>query len=106
MSEAYLLVAQGYEMVAAGLRQLAEAGGKILEVPASTEKAETAETAPAPKTEEKTITLDEVRLVLAEKSRSGKTQEVKMLLKECGADKLSAVPEEKYSELLKKAGAL
>lgn len=103
MSEAYLLVAQGYEMVAAGLRQLAEAGGKILEVPAPTEKAETA---PAPKTEEKTITLDEVRMVLAEKSRAGKTQEVKMLLKECGADKLSAVPEEKYSELLKKAGAL
>lgn len=103
MSEAYLLVAQGYEMVAAGLRQLAEAGGKMPEVPVPTEKAETS---PAPKKEEKVITQDEVRLVLAEKSRAGKTQEVKMLLKECGADKLSAVPEEKYSELLKKAEAL
>lgn len=103
MSEAYLLVAQGYEMVAAGLRQLAEAGGKMPEVPVPTEKAETA---PAPKKEEKVITQDEVRLVLAEKSRAGKTQEVKMLLKECGADKLSAVPEEKYPELLKKAEAL
>ena len=103
MREAYLVVAQGYEMVAAGLRQLAEASRKIPEVPAPTEKAETT---PAPKTEEKVITLDEVRMVLAEKSRAGKTQEVKRLLKECGADKLSAVPEEKYSELLKKAGAL
>ena len=45
-------------------------------------------------------------MVLAEKSRAGKTQEVKMLLRECGADKLSAVPEEKYPELLKKAEAL
>ena len=40
MSEAYLLVAQGYEMVAAGLRQLAEAGGKMPEVPVPAEKAE------------------------------------------------------------------
>ena len=103
MSEAYLLVAQGYEMVAAGLRQLAEAGGKMSEVPVPTEKAEMTL---APKKEETVITQDEVRLVLAEKSRAGKTQEVKMLLKECGADKLSAVPEEKYPELLKEAEAL
>lgn len=103
MSEAYLLVAQGYEMVAAGLRQLAEAGGKMPEISVPTEKTKTEL---VPKKEEKVITQDEVRLVLAEKSRAGKTQEVKMLLKECGADKLSAVPEEKYPELLKKAEAL
>jgi hypothetical protein len=103
MSEAMLMVAKGCEMVAAGLRQMAEAGVEIPELSVPTEKAEAA---PAPKTEEKKITQDEVRLVLAEKSRAGKTQEVKMLLKECGADKLSAVPEEKYEELLKKAEAL
>lgn len=103
MSEAYLLVAQGYEMVAAGLRQLAVAGGKIPEVPVPTEKTETSS---APMKEEKTITQDDLRIILAEKSRAGKTQEVKMLLRECGADKLSAVPEEKYPELLKKAEAL
>lgn len=103
MSEAILLVAQGYEMVAAGLRQMAEAGVEMPELPASTEKTEEATT---PKKVEKVITQDDVRLVLSEKSRAGKTQEVKMLLRECGADKLSAVPEEKYPELLKKAEAL
>lgn len=103
MSEAMLMVAKGYEMVAAGLRQMAEAGVEMPELPVPTEKAKVT---PAPKNEEKMITQDEVRLVLAEKSRAGKTQEVKMLLKECGADKLSAVPEEKYAELLKKAEAL
>lgn len=103
MSEAILLVAQGFEMIAAGLRQMAEAGAEMPEIPVPTEKAETA---PAPKKEEKVITQDDLRLVLAEKSRAGKTQEVKRLLRECGADKLSAVPEEKYPELLKKAEAL
>ena len=103
MSEAILLVAQGYEMVAAGLRQMAEAGAEMPELPVLKEK--TADV-PAPKKEEKTITQDDLRLVLAEKSRAGKTQEVKMLLRECGADKLSVVPEEKYPELLKKAEVL
>jgi len=102
MSEAILLVAQGYEMVAAGLRQMAEAGTVIPEFPVLNEKSEDAV---APK-EEKKITEDDVRAVLASKSRAGKTQEVKMLLRECGADKLSAVPAEKYAELLKKAEAL
>mgnify|MGYP000097947197 CR=1 FL=1 len=103
MSEAILLVAQGYEMVAAGLRQMAEAGTEMPVLPVLTEKTDKT---PATKKEEKTITQDDLRLVLAEKSRAGKTQEVKMLLRECGADKLSAVPEEKYPELLKKAEAL
>ena len=103
MSEAILLVAQGYEMVAAGLRQMAEASVEMSEISVPTEKTEEA---PTPKKVEKVITQDDVRLVLSEKSRAGKTQEVKMLLRECGADKLSAVPEEKYPELLKKAEAL
>lgn len=101
MNEAMLMVAQGYEMIAAGLRQMA--GGATSELPVPVGKKEAT---PAPKKTEKTITEAEVRLVLSEKSRAGKTQEVKMLLKECGADKLSAVPEEKYPELLKKAEAL
>lgn len=103
MSEAYLLVAKGYEMVAAGLRKLAEAEQVQPDITISDENTEKE---PVIKKEEKAITQDEVRMVLAEKSRAGKTQEVKMLLRECGADKLSAVPEEKYAELLKKAGAL
>lgn len=55
---------------------------------------------------ENAVTLEDVRAVLAEKSRNGKTQEVRAILKEFGADKLSDVPSEKYTELLQKAEEL
>ena len=57
-------------------------------------------------TSDKKISITEVRGVMAEKSRAGKTQEIKQLLKEFGADKLSSVPEEQYEELMKRAEVL
>lgn len=63
---------------------------------------------PAEKTEEKappekSVTLPEVRAVLAEKSREGHTKEVKALIKSLGADRLSEVDPSQYPALLKKA---
>lgn len=52
------------------------------------------------------VPVEKVRAVMAEKSRAGKTQEVRALLKEFGADKLSAVTEDKLPALLKKAEEL
>lgn len=52
---------------------------------------------------EVTITLEEVRAVLAEKSRMGMTSAVKNLLGEYGADKLSAVDSKYYAEIIQKA---
>ena len=54
-----------------------------------------------PKVEKKPITLEEVRAVLAEKSRAGKTAEVKGLLTKFGVNKLSELDASKYDELLK-----
>lgn len=54
-----------------------------------------------PKEEKKSVTLEEVRAVLAEKSRSGKTVEVKELLTKFGVNKLSELDASKYDELLK-----
>jgi len=51
----------------------------------------------------KSITLEEVRAVLAAKSQSGKQVQVKELIKKFGANKLTEIPEEKYLELLKEA---
>ena len=49
-------------------------------------------------TAEKELTLEEVRAVLADKSRAGYTEQVKELLKKHGADKLSAVdPAESFT---------
>ena len=66
---------------------------------------------PAQPTEEKTsaepqkteVTHDDVRAVLAEKSRLGFKNEVKALMKKYGADKVSALPQDKCAEILKEA---
>lgn len=47
------------------------------------------------------LTLEEVRTVLAEKSRNGFTSEIKELLKKYGASKLSEVDPKNYEALLK-----
>lgn len=55
-----------------------------------------------PKVEVKpTITLEDVRKLLTEKSRDGKTADVKALLKKHNANKLSEVNPSEYEILLK-----
>ena len=56
--------------------------------------------------EEKPLTLEEVRAVLAEKSRSGHTEEVRALLNKHGADKLSEIDQTEYPALLAEAEVL
>ena len=56
--------------------------------------------------EEKVLTLEEVRAVLAEKSRNGHTAEIRSLLEKYGATKLSAVDPNNYEALLKDAEVL
>ena len=58
------------------------------------------------KAEEKQLSLEEVRAVLAEKSRAGFTAEVKALLAKYGANRLSEVAPEHYPALLKDAEVL
>ena len=54
----------------------------------------------------KTISLEDVRRVLAELSRDGFTTEVRKLLQKNGANKLSEVESSKYEQLLKEAGEI
>ena len=56
--------------------------------------------------EEKPLTLEEVRAVLAEKSRAGHTAEVRELLNKHGADKLSEIDPAEYAALLAEAEVL
>lgn len=53
--------------------------------------------------EDKQITLEEVRGVLAKLSKNGKQTEVKGLIKKFGAKKLTDISKDKYPELLKEA---
>lgn len=106
MNKGLLKMAEGYELLAAGLREMA-ADGDISE-PAEAPKKEKEEKAAKthmPK-KEPAVTVEAVRAVLAEKSRDGKTQEVRALLNKHGADKLSAITDEKLPILLKEAEGL
>lgn len=53
------------------------------------------------KKEEKTLTLEEVRKVAADKSRQGFTEEVRSLIQKYGADKLSGIDAAQYEAFLK-----
>ena len=53
-----------------------------------------------------TVTLEDVRAILAEKSVAGHRAEVQALIRECGADKLSAVDPSRYADLKAKAEVL
>ena len=56
--------------------------------------------------EEKVLTLEEVRAVLAEKSRAGFTAQIREILVKHGAEKLSAVNPSEYEAVLKEAEVL
>lgn len=59
-----------------------------------------------PTPEEKPITLETVRAVLADKSRDGHTAEVRALLEKHGATKLSEIDPAEYPALLAEAEVL
>jgi hypothetical protein len=102
MSEALLQIANGLKMMAAGYEALAS---KEQNISINTEASITNKHEP-PKKEVKNVSVEEVRAVLATKTRDGKTQQVKALLNEFGADKLSGVPENKLAELKEQAEVL
>lgn len=109
MKGSYLKIAEGYEFIAAGFRELAEVkdtSEKKAEPKKVQEILKTPIKEELPKEEVSKVTIEDVRAVLAVKTRDGKTQKVKALLNEFGADKLSSVPEDKLADLITKAGVL
>lgn len=74
---------------------------KPIEEEAPKEKSQTVE--PAPKAPKPAIKMEDIRSILAEISRSGKTAEMKALLGKFGATKLSDVKAEDYAALLEAA---
>jgi hypothetical protein len=87
--------------VVSGLRGLA----KALQALAEADVAETSFPAKTPN-EPKALTLEQVRSVLAEKSRDGHTDKVRSLLEKHGAAKLSEIDPAKYAALLADAEVL
>jgi len=134
MGNELLKIADGFSMVADGLRGLAgveesSAVGTAEKAAAVTGNADSGDTAAAvtgkeadtgntqksakkedkkaaDSKKEKAVTIEDVRAVMAQKTQDGKSKEIKELLQKYGAVKLSAVAPEHYPELLKEAGAL
>lgn len=107
MKDVFLTIADGFEKLAAGYRALAQAevpAAVTADKPASADA--TAKPAPQSEAEEKKITIEEVRAVLAAKSQDGKRKEVKDLLLKYDSGKLSGVKPEDYPALLADAEAL
>lgn len=88
----YSQLAEGFELLAAGYRSLAEQGAEA-----------TPEATPEPT---KKITIEQVRAVMSAKSDEGKTAQVKALLMKYDAGKLSGVKPEDYADLLQEVEAL
>ena len=108
MSEGLLQMAEGYEQIAAGIRKMVATQEKVPEKEAKpVKKAEKKkESVPDTPKEETQVDLKTVRAFLTEKSRKGKTSEVKNLIEQMGYKKLSDIPDEKLPELYEKAQVL
>ena len=85
-----------------GLRELADMLEKIVRELSGADSAEPKQVA----AEKKQLSLEDVRAVLAEKSRAGHTAEVKALLTKYGAEKLSEMDPANYQALLSEAEVL
>lgn len=107
MKDVFLTIADGFEKLAAGYRALAQAEAPATVTADKPAKAEaTDKPVPQAEAEEKKITIEEVRAVLAAKSQDGKRKEVKDLLLKYDSGKLSGVKPEDYPALLADAEAL
>ena len=103
MGSELLRIAEGFSIVAEGLRGLAKAegGSKTAE---KTQKAQPSTTEKAQ--QEKPATLEGIRALMAQKTQEGKSKEIKELLQKYGAAKLSAVKPEDYPALMQEAQVL
>ena len=78
------------EMVSCG-ENLIQAAKALKDIFSSTEE------------EKKSVSLEDVRAVLAEKSRRGFTEEVKEIILKHGADRLSSIDPSEYESILSEA---
>lgn len=100
MNDIFLKIADGFESLAAGYRALAQESSAAPATPSAPTEQK------APKEEKPTITMEQVRAVLAQKSKDGKKAQVKALLLKYDSGKLSGVKPEDYPALLAEAEVL
>ena len=103
MGSELLKIAEGFSIVAEGLRGLAKAEGDSKTAEKDTGR--TQKVQPEAQ-QEQPATREGVRALMAQKTQEGKSKEVKELLQKFGAAKLSAVNPEDYPALIQEAQVL
>ena len=108
MDKAKLLLelAQKLLKVAEDIRSLADSVQAVCTVVTDSLSGEVKEVPKLPEKEQPAISLEKVRGVLADKSRSGHTAEVRAIIKKYGTDRLSELDPEDYAAVLKEAEVL
>lgn len=109
MGSELLRIAEGFSIVAEGLRGLAKAEGgtkdkAVKAQPSATEKAQKQDA--VQEHQESPATLEGIRALMAQKTQEGKSKEIRELLQKYGAAKLSAVKPEDYPALMQEAQVL
>ena len=90
MGSELLRIAEGFSIVAEGLRGLAKAEGSTKDKAAVKEQKQDAAKAQPETQQENPATLEGIRALMAQKTQEGKSKEIKELLQKYGAAKLSA----------------
>ena len=106
MGSELLRIAEGFSIVAEGLRGLAKAEGSTKDKAAVKEQKQDVAKAQPEVQQEKPATLEGIRALMAQKTQEGKSKEIKELLQKYGAAKLSAVKPEDYPALMQEAQVL
>ncbi|MFG6346315.1 MAG: hypothetical protein K1W35_22090 [Lachnospiraceae bacterium] len=109
MGSELLRIAEGFSIVAEGLRDLARAEGGTKEKAVKAQKQDAAKAqqeSVAQEQQEQPATLEGIRALMARKTQEGKSKEIKELLQKYGAVKLSAVKPEDYPALMQEAQVL
>ena len=105
MGSELMRIAEGFSIVAEGLRGLAKAEGGTKDKAVKAQKQAQPETV-AEVQQEQPATLEGIRALMAQKTQEGKSKEIKELLQKYGAAKLSAVKPEDYPALMQEAQVL
>ena len=105
MGSELMKIAEGFSIVAEGLRGLAKAEGGTKDKAVKAQKAEKQESVEEAQ-QESPATLEGIRALMAQKTQEGKSKEIKELLQKYGAAKLSAVKPEDYPALMQEAQVL
>ncbi len=109
MGSELLKIAEGFSIVAEGLRGLAKAEGGTKDKAVKEQKQDTVKEQKqnaVQEQQENPATLEGIRALMAQKTQEGKSKEIKELLQKYGAAKLSAVKPEDYPALMQEAQVL